>query len=557
MNDLLRSSLALCTGLALGACSNSDSTVHLRFLVEGPVAKIHLYEEGNEANNQHVIELDPVAMPESCQERGDFFIRFDETRATRTLSLVVEAQDESGKVILSKALVLGLVSGGTTEEEIRLCQTAGDVDGGTVDAMTDAGTDALIDTGILLDGGDFAEDTGDGGGFAEDTGDDGGFVEDAGDGGVADTGRHMDAAVVVCPGTCCDGVLQPPEQCDDGNTANRDGCDDQCRVESGFRCGNGLRGPSHCVRRVPMVSTTTIVDASSTSSLLELVEDEGYTQIFLENGSYYQDQIDDFDNGAVEIIALGPGVVLGRNASAPDQVFHVGENEQLTLHGVTVIGKINVDQGALRVFDSDLFGYLAGQAPDTAKNEVIHLHGATAHLTVERCRISGAKKEGLKLDSAGGSFRVVNNMIYKNGAYAAKIGVAAMSDVFAHNTITIHPGAGARLAAVSCDNMGTQNLILRNNLFWSDGTVAHTIGCAHRGVAYGNPTRINMAMMGQTSTITGLAPFVDAPNGDLHLATGRGADLVANRLLTPNVTRDFDYETRTSMTHHGADEEQP
>ena len=95
MSDLLLRSSLLCVGLALGACSNSESTVHLRFLVEGPVAKIHLYEEGNEANNAHVIELDPVSMPESCQDRGDFFIRFDETRMKRILPLVVAMQNNS------------------------------------------------------------------------------------------------------------------------------------------------------------------------------------------------------------------------------------------------------------------------------------------------------------------------------------------------------------------------------------------------------------------------------------------------------------------------------
>jgi len=35
---------------------------------------------------------------------------------------------------------------------------------------------------------------------------------------------------------CGDGVIQPPELCDDGNTVNGDGCSDACRVE--FVCGN-------------------------------------------------------------------------------------------------------------------------------------------------------------------------------------------------------------------------------------------------------------------------------------------------------------------------------
>ena len=38
---------------------------------------------------------------------------------------------------------------------------------------------------------------------------------------------------------CGDGVKVAPEECDDGNEAPGDGCDEQCKVESGWSCSSG------------------------------------------------------------------------------------------------------------------------------------------------------------------------------------------------------------------------------------------------------------------------------------------------------------------------------
>lgn len=46
------------------------------------------------------------------------------------------------------------------------------------------------------------------------------------------------------PPPCGDGHIEPPEQCDDGNTANGDGCNANCQVEPMWRCDNE---PSFCV----------------------------------------------------------------------------------------------------------------------------------------------------------------------------------------------------------------------------------------------------------------------------------------------------------------------
>jgi len=45
------------------------------------------------------------------------------------------------------------------------------------------------------------------------------------------------------PPPCGDGLIEPPEQCDDGNTVNGDGCSSNCQVEPMWHCDDE---PSVC-----------------------------------------------------------------------------------------------------------------------------------------------------------------------------------------------------------------------------------------------------------------------------------------------------------------------
>jgi len=51
------------------------------------------------------------------------------------------------------------------------------------------------------------------------------------DAGASDTG--IDGGPVGC---CGNGILDPGEQCDDGNTNNGDGCSATCQIETGWQC---------------------------------------------------------------------------------------------------------------------------------------------------------------------------------------------------------------------------------------------------------------------------------------------------------------------------------
>ncbi len=48
------------------------------------------------------------------------------------------------------------------------------------------------------------------------------------------------------PTGCGNGVMNPGESCDDGNSNNGDGCDNNCRPTS---CGNGIVNPGEFLRR--------------------------------------------------------------------------------------------------------------------------------------------------------------------------------------------------------------------------------------------------------------------------------------------------------------------
>src|SRR5512143_3296989 len=48
------------------------------------------------------------------------------------------------------------------------------------------------------------------------------------------------ASAPVCQPACGNGIVDPGEQCDDGNTTNGDTCDTNCTMP---RCGNGVVDP--------------------------------------------------------------------------------------------------------------------------------------------------------------------------------------------------------------------------------------------------------------------------------------------------------------------------
>jgi len=55
---------------------------------------------------------------------------------------------------------------------------------------------------------------------------------------------------------CGDETVDPGEQCDDGNTANGDGCSSECKVEDGFVCtGGDIETPDACRNVISPIAT--------------------------------------------------------------------------------------------------------------------------------------------------------------------------------------------------------------------------------------------------------------------------------------------------------------
>ncbi|HSY20937.1 MAG TPA: DUF4215 domain-containing protein, partial [Polyangiaceae bacterium] len=73
-------------------------------------------------------------------------------------------------------------------------------------------------------------------------GGDGGSTSPAGDGG--DAAAELTDPVGACQSRCGDGIVLPPEVCDDGNNTSGDGCSADCMtVESGFQCTSSIENP--------------------------------------------------------------------------------------------------------------------------------------------------------------------------------------------------------------------------------------------------------------------------------------------------------------------------
>ncbi|MGC9983372.1 MAG: DUF4215 domain-containing protein [Polyangia bacterium] len=109
---------------------------------------------------------------------------------------------------------------------------------------------------------------------------------------LADAGAE-DAAYVAP--RCGDGIVVPPEQCDDGNTVAGDGCSPTCKIEIGYKCSGS-----------PSVCTPTICG----NGIVEGIEgcDDGNTMPF--DGCSEDCQIELACSGASCTSKCGDGVVV-------------------------------------------------------------------------------------------------------------------------------------------------------------------------------------------------------------------------------------------------------
>jgi large repetitive protein len=87
------------------------------------------------------------------------------------------------------------------------------------------------------------------------------------------TGQACDGAgnCVTVPPVCGNGIVEPGEQCDDGNTLSGDGCSSTCQVEAGYQCTGQ---PSVCTP-IPAVCGNGIVEPGEQCDDGNLVSGDG------------------------------------------------------------------------------------------------------------------------------------------------------------------------------------------------------------------------------------------------------------------------------------------
>jgi cysteine-rich repeat protein len=170
----------------------------------------------------------------------------------------------------------------------------------------------------------------------------GGDTTDRGDGGIPGTTTLDNFQVSVNVNlsratTCGDGIIAGFEQCDDGNTANRDGCSSDCNVEFDFNC----RGtPSVCVRaselftvagtvyvqdRIASGATVLLMQANSSNILARTTTDTAGKFSFANlNDGFFTLRVPGFDEDGDGVLDFGR-TDFGLN---PNPFLPISQNSQ-------------------------------------------------------------------------------------------------------------------------------------------------------------------------------------------------------------------------------------
>jgi cysteine-rich repeat protein len=78
---------------------------------------------------------------------------------------------------------------------------------------------------------------------------------------------------------CGNGLLQDKEECDDGNSVSRDGCDKNCLLESMWTCTNIECGKSMCVLKQPMFKASAFKSVSRAGGVVDFSQNEAMLTI--------------------------------------------------------------------------------------------------------------------------------------------------------------------------------------------------------------------------------------------------------------------------------------
>jgi cysteine-rich repeat protein len=302
--------------------------------------------------------------------------------------------------------------------------------------------------------------------------------------------------------TCGNGVIVAPEQCDDDNLTNGDGCSSTCTLEAGFVCA---RSPSRCFA----ANLTYVVDDDTCPLIGSGTDADPFCaigtalgtrpNIIIRSGNY-DETLALVRN--VRIVAE-EGSVLGSSAVAP--TILIGMVATVEIVGLQVqslnAAAIRVGESAIATLRELTIGPAAGAGILVTDD---------AHATVHRSWISGCF-DGISLDTTGG-FDVRNDIIVQNADDGIEVLTVPPIAVISNVTLADNGDSG-----LDCN---ASPLTVTNSILWNNTNSDLQASCTaeYSDFAAGAPSATNLSADPQftadgTYHLLATSPCIDGASG--------------------------------------------
>lgn len=260
------------------------------------------------------------------------------------------------------------------------------------------------------------------------------------------------------------------ERCDDGNLLVNDGCDDVCDVEASYVCA---RFPSRCLLQsgVALVDDDAACPGSGTLAnpycSITAALGTAHSVMIVRPGEYRENV--SVASRTLEIIAEDGALLL---AAAGSPALHISNSANVTVTGLSIRGgttRVSVENAAAAIQASTLGPASTGPGLVTS---------GSAALTLTQSRIVGNPGGGIDVAGSGGLL-LENCIVHDNGTTTAgqafggvRVGTQAAGAQLLHLTVADNRSESGTRAGIVCEpgDVNVQSSIVWGNLAASTTT---------------------------------------------------------------------------------------